>query len=292
MRVLLILLTLSLCGVSSAAYWFYHDSLALERTTNDLHAQSERLLQEVDHGTRTRLGLEKQIENLRMQIAESNSRIAELDAELASTQELIDPDYADVEAQIRRRLEAAYRERVAEYEDRRESTPQTITEVMTGLSNLEASERMALLSVQAQYGSFLDSLNVTPQRRDEIAATLINLVQSQREARQDLIAQQLPPREMREQMMTLMQPDTFREALSYELTENELAQFDATQQQTPTTVTAGPIGERGVFMIRGEGPNAVDFIQQGRDILINSDISTDGTTQSIILQAQPLPQDN
>ncbi|MEB3323198.1 MAG: hypothetical protein VKI81_10295, partial [Synechococcaceae cyanobacterium] len=259
----------------------------LQRQVSDLTSQSERLLAELEQNTRRRLADEHRVAQLTEQIASSQAQITALGAQLAELRKRIDPDVEQLEEQLRQQLENNYRRRLADATAELLDQPPTVSSVISQLGDLTIEERMALISVQGQYGSFLDSLSVGADRKEKITEALVELNLSQAQARQDLVSQGLEPQELARQMMALMSPEATRDTLAYDLTDEELAAFDAFQDQRQGTFSAGALARGGVYMIRGEGTNGPDLIQQGDDIFIEGLAEPGQARRLIIRDATP-----
>jgi len=294
MRILMLALLIAATGASALA-WNYRQQLRTEaQQVADLSSQVERLLAEVEQNTRQRIASESRINQLNRQLSRSESRTDTLNRQLDELSSQVDPDYREMEERILRRLDAEYRERLATATERLNNGPATMTSVITGLARLTNEERVALIGVQGQYGAFLDSLEVDQERKDQITRALVDLNLAQNQARQDLLSQGLEPEEVRRQMVALMDPQVYREALAYDLTDEELALFDQYQPQRQfRAFTAGAIpgGREGLFVLQGDGISVSDVNPQGTDFIINGGSGTQ-EAQRIIIRTEPPPADN
>ena len=284
-------------ALSATGYALYGAQLERQQRSQlaDYSAQLEQVLAQVEDNTRRRLDYEKQIADLRSQLLLANNKVQNLDAELNQTKELIDPDYQQMEQQMRQRISAEFQRQAA-----REQNSPSAASLITELSNVSMDERMAIMAVQGQYSEFLNSLNVNTQRKEVIAQALVNMTMELNSKRMDLATQQLEPRELRQQMVALSSPQAVRESLAYELTEEELAQFE-TYQHTQPNITIGALGAGpgtgNVFMMRSErGGDGRPRRGQGNvtdsDAPVSFDVLPGGGGVILQQRIQPAPTPN
>jgi len=290
MRLVLAALLIATLGASSLVISYRQKNSTLEQQVSDLSTQAERLLGELGQQTRQRLADENRVTELTEQIAGSQAQIRVLSQQLAEVRERIDPAVEQMEVRLRERLDVEYQQRLADATAELMDHPPNIASIVFQLGNLSTEERVALMSVQSQYGSFLDSLDVNAERKERITQALLELNLSQTQVRRDLTTQGLEPRELARQMMALVSQEAIRDTLAYDLTDEELAAFDTFQEQRQATLVTGAVGSGGVYMIRGEGTSAANIIQQNGDIIINPTAES-GQLQRLIIQgatsAQP-----
>ena len=186
------------------------------------------------------LALGKEIKQLQEEIEATERQQNFLVEQLQEIQELIDPEYEQLESEIRRKIAEEFRQQ----QEFSEQTPLK-TSLVRQLSALTAEELNALISVNAQYGEFINSLNVSDERLEKVITTLTDMTDLQRQAIQNLMSQRffsdLDRRNIRTQMVAINNPKKIREVLSFELTDYELEIFTKFQQNQP----AG--GVQGVF---------------------------------------------
>ena len=291
MRLLLTTLLVTTLGVSALAVTYRQENAALQQRVDALMSQTERLLQELDQTTRQRLADENRTAQLTEEINSSREQLRTLGQQMTQVREQIDPNLEQLEQSLRQRLEGEYQRRLATAtEALRERSP-SVASVISQLGNLNNEERMALIQVQGQYGEFLDTLDVNADRKSRITEALVDLNLSQSQVRQDLISQGLEPQDLADQMMALMSPEATRDTLAYDLTDDELAAFDAFQSQRQSTFMAGAVGDGGVFMIRREGTDADNIIERDLDIIFNADSGAGQTHQLIIQGVTPASPD-
>lgn len=207
--------------------------------------QVEQLLSQVETNSLRRLDYEKQIQQLQSQLTTTNSQLTALSNQLQQSQTQVSPDYQQLEADIRQRLN---REIQQQSERANTNTRANLVKQLTALDPVELGE---LMSLQGQFGGFLQSLNVGDERMEVIVAALSNLITEQNQARRELAIemrsqqQDSSRREMRALMRDVNTPEAQREALSYALTDIELdalAQYQSEQQTSGRALIGGPSG--------------------------------------------------
>lgn len=202
---------------------------------------------------------ETHINELRRELQLSTNRISSLELELAATQEQIDPEIALLEQQIRERVILELRQ-----------TPQQTlsrTELVKQLNNLDPMELGQLMSLQGMYGGFLQRLDVDDGRMEVLIDGIGNIIEEQNQRRFEMISEMRNNPDnvenFRQQMFALNGPEAQRDALSFLLTDDELAVYDEfrdEQQQSGFTqsqaISLG--GGRGSRMMMISGQAAPD----------------------------------
>ena len=280
------LLIISLAAAGFAVTYRQQNS-ELEQQVADLSVQAEKLLNELDQNTRQRLENENRTAQLAAEVSTARGVISQLQEQLTGLREQIDPDLQQLEDNLRERLDREYRRQLADATAALENRRPTVASMISQMGSLSNEERMALIGVQGEFGGFLESLDVSEERKETITQALVDLNLSRSATRRDLARQQLEPQEMADQMMALMSPEATREILAYDLTDEELAAFDEFQEQRQNTFFSGPVGERGVFMIRGEGAQAPNIIRQDGTIVIEPGGAPGQTEQFIFRGVNP-----
>lgn len=280
------LMIVSLAASAFALTYRQHNQTLLQQVA-DLSTQTEKLLDELEQNTRQRLENENRTAQLATEVASSRGVISQLQEQLTGLREQIDPDLQQLEDNLRERLDREYGRRLTEATAALENRQPTVASMISQMSNLTTEERMALIGVQGEFGGFLESLAVSDERKETITQALVDLNLSRSETRRDLARQGLEPREMADRMMELMGPEAAREILAYDLTDDELAAFDAFQEQRQSTFFSGPVGDRSVFMIRGDGTLGTNIIREDGSIVIPPGGQPGQTEQIIIRGVNP-----
>ncbi len=193
-----------------------HEQLAtLERYVSDLQAELE------DQGS-SQVDYETQLNELRRELSTSRNRIDSLQSELATAQEQIDPEIIVLEQQIRERLLL----------ELQQSPQQSLsrTELVKQLIDLDPQELGQLMTLQGTYGGFLQRLTVDESRMEVLIDGLGNIIDEQNQRRMQVLEEiRNDPDSVdnfREQLITMNSPDAQRDALSFLLSEDELAVYD------------------------------------------------------------------
>lgn len=269
LKIVVIVAVLAGLGGTAAALTFYRDARDQAQRVTDFNRQLELLLKELDNGIAQRQALEAQIKTLAEDKSRADSQARELTSELESTRSLIDPDYQAVEQRIRRQVTEEFQRREEQLlaEQQRRASNRGTAALVAELSQLDAAERMAVFSVQGQYGEFLNRLEADPERKEMITQALVDLNLEQAQARENLLAQeQMNPREVRRELAAIMSPEAVREQLSYYLNEDELALLAEVQPQS-MSIRVGRSGDRAAFFAPGD-PGTAGGVFSGGDIFV------------------------
>ena len=266
-------------GAGLAGYGLSPRGDATLASANDQKVQ--QLLAEIERGSLRRLEDEKRIDELTRTLSELRSQVAAANSKLALAEQQVNPEYEVIERQIRRDV---LREIQSQPTPR---TPLTKAELVRNLNDLDPVEVGEIMGLQSQYGSFLQALDVGDARMEVIVDGLSTLVADQNQARmelmQELRQQDVPPQDLRSRMQAINSPEAQREALSFLLTEQELAVFDETlaaqpQPQRISTFISAQTSERSPGLGAVDGP--VFF--GTREIT-----SPDGSTSVRIITSEP-----
>jgi len=241
----------------------------------DYDKQVQQLLTQVENNSLKRLEYEKEIQQLSSQLITTNSQLTALSNQLQASQQQINPDYQEIEAQIRQKV----RNELQQETESRDSNSRI--ELIKQLSSLEPTELGELMSIQAQFGGFLQSLNVSDERMEVIVGALSDMVADQNQARMELAmsvrtqrgGSGASRREMGAQLRALSSPEAQLEALSFDLTEaelNALSAFQSEQQNSTRAFMANPaIGTLRSEMIF-DASDAPNFIFQDGGVIVES----------------------
>ena len=238
---------------TSMAFQFY----SRYRLQGDQLSQVQTLLNEMraelDGFAEQRISYESQIAGLNRDLSASRDTAAALNNELALAQEQISPDLSGIEQQIRRRV-------IREVESRQQQNDlPTRTRLLQQLARLEREELAEIMSLQSSYGGFLQALDVSDERMEEIVDALTSQIAVNNRARREIIEENVGNpegrRSIRRGLFALDSPSAQREAVSYFLDETELAVFDSFQeerqqqrQMSRTGFFGGPGSRAGTVM--------------------------------------------
>lgn len=265
MKAIIVIAFLVFCTGGIFAFNSLQKSKLLQQQLVDYERQVTQLLSQVESNSRRRLDSEKQIQDLKSQLTTSNSQLTALSNQLQTSQQQLNPDYQQLEDEIRQQLSSQMQQQSATSDANSDANPRVnLLKQLTALEPMELSE---LMSLQGQFGGFLQSLNVSDERMEVIVGALSNLIADQNQARMELALemQSLPPnvdpRDVRFQMRSIMDPASQLEILAYDLTESELdalAEFQRGQQNTSR------VSSRVYSSNPGPGGNPQRFFGGGR----------------------------
>jgi len=237
--------------------------------------QNSQLLLQIENNSLNKLETQKKLRSMQSELTNRDGAIAALSRQIERAQQLRDPDYQEIESQIRLQVTSEIHTR-----DSAESSDPRMR-LLKQLSELDPVVMGEIIALNAQYGEFLKSLDVDEQRREIIINALQNMINGQNLARSDAIQQmQVDPQatsrgDLRRQMRAITDPAKQLETLTFDLTEDELAAFAEYQQKRQSlTPSFGRFGT-------GNGP-----IFPGRDQIRN------GSGQSPAIQISPFVPDN
>ena len=213
---------------SLMAFQFYSQY----RLQSDQLSQVQTLLNEMraelDGFAEQRISYESQIAGLNRELSASRDTAAALNNELALAQEQISPDLSRIEQQIRQRV-------IREVESQQHNDLPTRTRLLQQLASLEREELAEIMSLQSIYGGFLQALDVSDERMEEIVDALTSQIAENNRARREIIEENVGNpegrRSIRRELFALDSPSAQREAVSYFLDETELAVFDSFQEE-------------------------------------------------------------
>ncbi len=221
MKIVISILAIGFLAGIVYAYNAQHQSQLRQQQIEDYERQVNRLMSQVEDNSRLRLSFENRLGELESELTTLGSQLISTARELELAQKQVNPEYLQLEREIRQRITS---ELQTQSEGRNPASPLSL---LTALSALEPTELAQLMSLQGQFGGFLQNLDVSEERKEIIMTALSNLIADQTQSRMDLMSemrnQQLDRSEMRRKMQALSSPEAQREALSFDLTEDELA---------------------------------------------------------------------
>jgi len=291
MKTVLVIAAIILTISGAYAFNAFQQSRLNERQLVDYEKHVKQLLSQVEANSLQRLAYAKQIGELESELIMLTSQLTSVLNQLQVAQSQADPDYQELEAEMRRRI-------TNEFQAVAESNPSdSRLNLVRQLTSMDPVELGEIMSIQGQFGGFLEALDVSDERMGIIVDALGNLIAEQNQARMNLMmevrSQDLNPRDMRSQMRAISSPVAQLETLSFVLTDNEMSvlqDFQTTQAEQRSAVRAlatnpdaaaaadGALFRFGGLRQRGRG---------GADTVIRFD-SGNGTAEAIrILPANP-----
>lgn len=224
---------LSLTTVSlilAFAFSEMQQSRLLTQQIDDYARQNSQLLTQIENNSLQKLETANALQSLQSELNNREGQIAALSRQMTLAQQQADPDYEQVEARIRQQLSRELQASNWAATDPRVS-------VLKQLLNFDPMEMGEIITINAQYGGFLKSLNISEERMAVVINALSNMLADQNQARsamaEDMRANPaaLGSGEFQERMQAISEPEAQIEALSYELTELELNAFSEYQEQ-------------------------------------------------------------
>jgi len=214
---------------SSLAFQFCFQSRIESEQLGPVQTLLDEMRAELDEFAEQRISYESQIASLNRELSASQEAAAELNNELALAQEQISPNLSRIEQQIRQRV-------IREVEREQQENDLPIrARLLKQLASLEQEELGEIMSLQSNYGGFLQALDVSDQRMEEVVDALISHIAETNRMRRIIIEENVGNpegrRSIRRELFALNSPSAQREAVSYFLNETELEVFDGFQEE-------------------------------------------------------------
>ena len=247
MKLSLIKFVLPAVLVSGLSVTLYQRNIANKNLLDDYKDHVQRLLSQVEENTKNSILKETELTRLQAEIDRLNNIFEAPSDRLASIEKQNVPDYQEIERALRQRI-------INEYEHGKENqNTDSNLDLINEISSLEPSALNELMSLQNQFGPFIQALNVDEERMEEIVGVLTNYVVQQNQARQLVLLQaqseQIGRREIGDQMRAIMGLDLMYEELAYDLSQNEISVLKQTHddREAETDFRRGPRPSFGGF---------------------------------------------
>ena len=247
MKLSLIKFVLPAVLVSGLSVTLYQRNIANKNLLDDYKDHVQRLLSQVEENTKNSILKETELKRLQAEIDRLNNMFEAPSDRLAYIEKQNVPDYQEIERALRRRI-------INEYEHGKENqNTDSKLDLINEISSLEPSALNELMSLQNQFGPFIQALNVDEERMEEIVGVLTNYVVQQNQARQLVLLQaqseQIGRREIGDQMRAIMGLDVMYEELAYDLSQNEISVLKQTHddREAETDFRRGPRPSFGGF---------------------------------------------
>ena len=202
---------------------------------------------DIEENTKNSILKETELTRLQAEIDRLNNIFEAPSDRLAYIEKQNVPDYQEIERALRQRI-------INEYEHGKENqNTDSKLDLINEISSLEPSALNELMSLQNQFGPFIQALNVDEERMEEIVGVLTNYVVQQNQARQLVLLQaqseQIGRREIGDQMRAIMGLDVMYEELAYDLSQNEISVLKQTHddREAETDFRRGPRPSFGGF---------------------------------------------
>ena len=232
----------------SMAFQFYFQSRMQSDQLGPVQTLLGEMRAELDEFAEQRISYESQIASLHRELSASQEAVAALNNELALAREQISPDLHRIEQQIRQRV-------IREVELQQQENDIPIrTRLLKQFASFEQEELAKIMNLQSNYSGFLQALDVSDERMEEIVDYLIGQIAETNRKRRVIIEENVGNpdgrRSIRRELFALDSPTAQREAVSYFLDGAELEVFDSFQEereqqrQLSRTVLSGGPGNR------------------------------------------------
>ena len=247
MKLSLIKFVLPAVLVSGLSVTLYQRNIANKNLLDDYKDHVQRLLSQVEENTKNSILKETELTRLQAEIDRLNNIFEAPSDRLAYIEKQNVPDYQEIEHALRQHI-------INEYEHGKENqNTDSKLDLINKISSLEPSALNELMSLQNQFGPFIQALNVDEERMEEIVGVLTNYVVQQNQARQLVLLQaqseQIGRREIGDQMRAIMGLDVMYEELAYDLSQNEISVLKQTHddREAETDFRRGPRPSFGGF---------------------------------------------
>ena len=247
MKLSLIKFVLPAVLVSGLSVTLYQRNIANKNLLDDYKDHVQRLLSQVEENTKNSILKETELTRLQAEIDRLNNIFEAPSDRLAYIEKQNVPDYQEIERALRQRI-------INEYEhDKENQNTDSKLDLINEISSLEPSALNELMSLQNQFGPFIQALNVDEERMEEIVGVLANYVVQQNQARQLVLLQaqseQIGRREIGDQMRAIMSLEVMYEELAYDLSQNEISVLKQTHddREAETDFRRGPRPSFGGF---------------------------------------------
>ena len=247
MKLSLIKFVLPAVLISGLSVTLYQRNIANKNLLDDYKDHVQRLLSQVEENTKNSILKETELTRLQAEIDRLNNIFEAPSDRLAYIEKQNVPDYQEIERALRQRI-------INECEHGKENqNTGSKLDLINEISSLEPSALNELMSLQNQFGPFIQALNVDEERMKEIVGVLTNYVVQQNQARQLVLLQaqseQIGRREIGNQMRAIMGLDVMYEELAYDLSQNEISVLKQTHddREAETDFRRGPRPSFGGF---------------------------------------------
>ena len=227
-RNLAVVIITALCFSTISAY-LYFENVANHNLLLEYEANVRQLLSQIKNVSEEKNAQEKELAILRDEISRLNIELAAKPRSNIVLEENPLSDYQETEDEIRKRI-------IYEYElGKTNKNSDRRLDLIKEISSLEPSSVSEMMSLQRQFGRFIQALDVREERIEEIVGILANYVAGQSQARQLVLEQarsdQIDRREIGNLMRAVMDRELMYEELSYYLNQDEILLLQQTHQE-------------------------------------------------------------
>ena len=189
----------------------------------------QRLLSQVEESKVKEIAQEIELARLRDELDALNANLVMITESPISTEGNSPSDYQESDKEMRQRI-------IYEYElENANNNSDRALELIKEITSLDPSSINEIMSLQRQFGSFIQALNVNDGRMEEIVGVLTDYVSGQSQARQQILSEARSEQIDRRQVGTLMREVMDRgfmyEELSSHLTQSEISLLQKTHAE-------------------------------------------------------------
>ena len=212
---------ISIALLSSLSAYLYWEKLNDNNLLLEYEDYMQRLLSQVEESKVKEIAQEIELARLRDELDALNANLVTITESPISTEDNSASDYQESDKEMRQRI-------IYEYElENANNNSDRALELIKEITSLDPSSINEIMSLQRQFGSFIQALNVNDGRMEEIIGVLTDYVSEQSQARQQILSEARSELIDRRQVGTLMRAvmdrDFMYEELSSHLTQSEIS---------------------------------------------------------------------
>ena len=219
---------ISIVFLSSLSAYLYWEKLNDNNLLLEYEDYVQRLLSQVEESKVKEIAQEIELARLRDELDALNANLTITESPI-STEDNSAPDYQESDKEMRQRIIYEY-----ELENANNNSDRTL-ELIKEITSLDPSSINEIMSLQRQFGSFIQALNVDDGRMEEIVGVLTDYVAGQSQARQQILSEarseQIDRRQVGTLMRAVMDRDFMYEELSIHLTQSEISLLQKTHAE-------------------------------------------------------------
>ena len=220
---------ISIVLLSSLSAYLYWEKLNDNNLLLEYEDYVQRLLSQVEESKVKEIAQEIELARLRDELDAPNANPVTITESPISTEGNSSSDYQESDKEMRQRI-------IYEYElDNANNNSDRTLELIKEITSLDPSSINEIMSLQRQFGSFIQALNVDDGRMEEIVGVLTDYVVGQSQARQQILSEarseQIDRRQVGTLMRAVMDRDFMYEELSSHLTQSEISLLQQTHAE-------------------------------------------------------------
>ena len=220
---------ISITLLSSLSAYLYWEKLNDNNLLLEYEDYVQRLLSQVEESKVKEIAQEIELARLRDELDALNANLVTITESPISTEDNSASDYQESDKEMRQRI-------IYEYElENANNNSDRALELIKEITSLDPSSINEIMSLQRQFGSFIQALNVNDGRMEEIVGVLTDYVSGQSQARQQILSEarseQIDRRQVGTLMRAVMDREFMYEELSSHLTQSEISLLQQTHAE-------------------------------------------------------------